>query len=684
MNALLAPGVALMRRLTYPVKFALLASLFLPFLAYSSYLIVQEGNSQVRFAEKEINGLRYFEPMYDLLRLFQQHRGMSAGLLSGNASFADKLRDKEAEIAKVATQLDRFDGELGEEFGTSREWHVIRNEWETLRSQYRKMTPAESFKEHTALIEKLLRFNESIGTASNLILDPEVEAYHLLDILVNKLPALTEYLGQARASGTAAISKGTLTVDEQIQINSLSGAIKSVKQPLHHALGMVFERNKTLESALRVQQEATVTHVKDFLQLVDRTIKEISGKAEADIDRDAAARAGMEYFNRASAAIDEEFRFGAAIAPQVKQLLETRIRGHRRQNMLLLGSGGIVSLAILYLFGAFYQVVNHSVAGLQNFSSRLAQGDLTATLDDPATDELGAASMSFSQAVGSLRTLMREVVDSVDIVANSAGNLVIIIDNTQDNMLRQHSETDQVASAMEEMSATAQEIARSAIEASSAANQANREAGDGRKVVEQTIGIIHNLANDVENTASVVQRVVDDSASINVVLDVIKGIAEQTNLLALNAAIEAARAGEQGRGFAVVADEVRTLASRTQQSTQEIRESTERLQAGIANAVVAMNEGRNQARHCVAEAEGTRLSLDTITQSVSRISDMNSQIAHAAGEQSKVVESVNANISAVSGIGQQTVFGARDIAASSEQLAKLAGRIKEQIGRFRV
>ncbi len=229
-----------------------------------------------------------------------------------------------------------------------------------------------------------------------------------------------------------------------------------------------------------------------------------------------------------------------------------------------------------------------------------------------------------------------------------------------------------------------QEVARNASSASQAAQEADGEAGNGKQVVSASIDAINALAGEVEKAAEVIDKLETDSENISKVLDVIKGIAEQTNLLALNAAIEAARAGEQGRGFAVVADEVRTLASRTQQSTEEIHEIIERLQADAESAVQVMNTGRGQAQSSVEQAAHAGESLERIAKAVTTISDMNAQIASAAEEQTAVAEEINRNIVGITQAGQESAQGAQQTATSSEELAKLAARLQGLVSQFRV
>jgi len=249
---------------------------------------------------------------------------------------------------------------------------------------------------------------------------------------------------------------------------------------------------------------------------------------------------------------------------------------------------------------------------------------------------------------------------------------------------QQQSEVNQVATAMNEMSATVQEVASNASHAAQAAQDASEQAGEGLKVVDHTISSINNLANAVEEASGVINQLESDTDNIGVVLEVIRGISEQTNLLALNAAIEAARAGEQGRGFAVVADEVRTLASRTQESTLEIRSMIESLQSGSTQAVEVMTKGKEQAAISVGHAQKAGESLNGITQAVSSISDMNTQIATAAEEQTAVAEEINQNIVNISQLGEQAVSGAQQTSDASEELARLSNELQMMVGQFRV
>jgi len=347
----------------------------------------------------------------------------------------------------------------------------------------------------------------------------------------------------------------------------------------------------------------------------------------------------------------------------------------------------IGSVIVLLGVGVVYLLMSRVLACLPNVMTelqRVAEGDLTASIDVTRRDEIGDLMRGLQSMQQRLLEMISQINATTDQLSTAAEEVSTVTTQTSTNIQQQQSETDQLATAMNEMSTTVREVAESVGNTSTAANGANAEAEKGRKVMEQAVQEIRQLALQIESASEVMTQVEQDSENINTVLDVIKGIAEQTNLLALNAAIEAARAGEQGRGFAVVADEVRTLAGRTQASTTEINQIIEKLQSGSRNAVKAMDQSREQARSVVDQSSLASSSLTTIVQSVSQIDQMSSQIATAAEEQSTVAEDMNRNLTRISDKGKQNAAGADQTSQSGRELARMASALQELIGQFRV
>ncbi|MDH5217055.1 MAG: methyl-accepting chemotaxis protein [Gammaproteobacteria bacterium] len=305
-------------------------------------------------------------------------------------------------------------------------------------------------------------------------------------------------------------------------------------------------------------------------------------------------------------------------------------------------------------------------------------------LDSPISASGGATSRSiatqYNQIISRFSNSLGELKNTTNELAFTASNLATVTERTEANTLRQQNETDLVATAMNEMTSTVEEVARNAEHASSAARDADTAAGKGFEVANQTKNEIDKLVSDVRNASEVIARLEAESQNIGAVLDVIKGIAEQTNLLALNAAIEAARAGEQGRGFAVVADEVRTLASRTQESTSEIEEMIGRLQSGVDNTVSVMQVALEKGHHGSQQVDATLQSLKEILDAVGRISDMNTQIATAAEEQSQVANEINGNIVNISTVATETTQDARESRETSVKLAGISMTLSNLVG----
>lgn len=326
--------------------------------------------------------------------------------------------------------------------------------------------------------------------------------------------------------------------------------------------------------------------------------------------------------------------------------------------------------------------LSNAVRAMKDISE--GEGDLTLRLNVSGKDEIGQLANSFNGFITKMQDVIREVTSSTSQLSAAAEEMSMITDETRVGVQRQQSETALVATAVNEMSSTVHEVANSAGTAASAASEADSQSEQGKQVVSSTVASIRTLASEVETAANVIGQLEKDSESIGSVLEVIRGIAEQTNLLALNAAIEAARAGEQGRGFAVVADEVRSLASRTQESTQEIQEMIERLQKGSRDAVKAMQAGQEQAQTTVEQASEAETSLAQISAAVGQINEMNAHIAEASRQQGQVVEEINKNIINITQVADDSANGADQLSTASQEMATLAVNLETQVSHFKI
>ncbi|MDX9766568.1 MAG: methyl-accepting chemotaxis protein [Ectothiorhodospiraceae bacterium] len=344
--------------------------------------------------------------------------------------------------------------------------------------------------------------------------------------------------------------------------------------------------------------------------------------------------------------------------------------------------------AVLLIVGVLtYWYIQRSLRPIQivvDTTEAIAQGDLTRDIPERSgRDEAATLLRSIRTMNDKLSGMVGQINTVTAHVADSAGRMSANTQQTSVGIQRQMSDIHQLSTAMTEVAASVQEVARNAASTADAAVKAREQVGAGQRVVNEAVTAIDALAREVDRAATVIGRVETDSGEIGKILEVIRGIAEQTNLLALNAAIEAARAGEAGRGFAVVADEVRSLANRTQQSTQEIQAMIARLQEGTGEAVSAMADSRSKAEAVVGRARAAGEALDGIAQAIGLISDMSTQIASAAEEQGAVAEEVNHSVVSINQVAEETEQGARHTAEAADSLARLSDELRQMTSRFR-
>ena len=491
------------------------------------------------------------------------------------------------------------------------------------------------------------------------------------------------------AARVAEVEKSMLQGDSLSAFNSVINLSKLLQQARFQVRGYTYSGKTEAEQPALDAIDSTLK----YLENLPSTLPE---QHTANLQQAAeslkAYRAAVRQFRDAQvASVDALQRMAAQgqILIDVSKKLtisQTIVRDTdvaHAKNTLLLATALALAFGLLAAWSITRQIVIPLGQTLK-VAERIAAGDLTHNLTSKRQDELGQLQRAIQSMTLGLRELIGGISDGVTQIASAAEQLSAVTEQTSAGVNSQKVETDQVATAMNEMTATVQEVARNAEEASEAAVAADQQAREGDKVVAEAIAQIERLALEVGHSTEAMGELKCESDKIGSVLDVIKSVAQQTNLLALNAAIEAARAGEAGRGFAVVADEVRSLAQRTQKSTEEIEELIVGLQSGTQQVATIMDNSRSLTDSSVELTRRAGGSLESITRTVSAIQAMNQQIAAAAEQQSAVAEEINRSVLNVRDVSDQTSAASEETAASSAELARLGTHLQMLVGRFRV
>ena len=673
-SLLLSPSVAILNKLKFTWKFALIFTLYLIPVAYVVFISLTEHTKAIDVAELERDGLQYMVSLRPLFEHMAQTRGMTNAYLNGNSDLLQKINARRSIVNKELSTLLNVDAQLSDVLKTGSLAKAIQDDWSSVTKNAFAMEPAKAFAAHTAVIEKVIALKALVLESSKLLLDPSLDSNFMANALSIRIPTLAENTGKARGLGTGIVAAGSFTPDSFLKLTSFMNNIGHANANMMHGFDVVFENNTILAQNLSAIRKSANNATEEFIALTKNNVLE-SEKINID---------SADYFSKGTEAISANLKLYDAVMPALDSVLLARISELKTKILVNLVSSFLLLFAALYLFSGFYGSLMGSINRIKVAVHALAEGDLTVEVKIDAKDEMQLIATDMNLMIEKTNALVSQVISAANQVVLSSDQSGASSEDTRDGVNQQNMELELVATAMNEMSATVHEVANNAASTAEATRNADKEANNGRSVVNQTIQSINTLSGEMQQASDVIRQLEADTESIGSVLDVIRGIAEQTNLLALNAAIEAARAGEQGRGFAVVADEVRTLASRTQDSTQEIQTMIEKLQLGSCNAVKVMDEGNQQTEKTVTLAAEAGTALESITEAVEHITQMNEQIASAAEEQSSVAEEINRNVVNVRDIAENTVGNANQTAESSVALKAIASQLQGLVAEFKV
>ncbi|WP_282362568.1 methyl-accepting chemotaxis protein [Pseudomonas sp. PS01300] len=672
MKRLLYPAIALMNRLSFGMKFSLISVLFfLPMLVTNFYL-VRDAYAKFHATRVELHSL-------GLLSESLAVRGdleSLGNLVQINAVLGQsgKADDLEARIDALEQQVAKRVAALAPMTEDPAQVQAFTARRDELLAGLEAARADSSLQTRAALYDALLAQAQLLGklviSQSGLGQDSDAGVRQMGELLTTVTAQVTQTLGEGRAIGAYSLGQGFLNSSASTRFEELLKSLDKLSADyairLQDALGD--------EPRLASQAASSQASLKQASELLEDQV----------VMADTLDAPWPAFYQQVSGLIEQTYLLNGATLQVLEQQLQARLGDYRQHMVLLVLALAAVFMLIGYLYGGFYASTRSTLRTLGKVMDKVAGGDMTVTFQARSRDELGELGEVFNTTVRRIHDLIERVGQTVAEVEHQAEQVHAVSARSNQAVSGQRGQIEQVATAMNQMSATAQEVARSAAAAVNSAHGVNRETVSGRELVESQQGSIAGLAAEIDQSVGVINQLVSDSQQISQVLEVIKSIAGQTNLLALNAAIEAARAGEQGRGFAVVADEVRTLAKRTQQSTEEIDQMISRLQGGVEAAVRAMDSSHQMAAGTVGQSQQVQQALVNILGAMGSIVEQNQQIAAAVEQQTAVAHDIDLNIVQINRAAEHTTEGAHQTEDASRQLSAQVMELKQLIGAFRV
>ncbi|WP_214348300.1 methyl-accepting chemotaxis protein [Pseudomonas congelans] len=672
---ILSPGIYLTNRLRFPAKFAVLAIIIVIPLIVLGLRVFNSLNASIDTVAQERVGREYLQLTTPVLRLSMLQRAASNRLLAGDASAAQDLASNRAQLETALGNLADMDARKGQQMETENRVQRLRESTRSLMDSIKPgLSQDEVFAQWNEQLAQTLNFIYYVSATSGMVLDEDYASLFLIDLSTIRMPREINVAGQIRGITAGLITGQGLSVSMRGSLESLLKIELQFRAELEQSIRLLKRRSPELAARISDPITAATAAMDSFRGDLHAYVK----------GTEFSVQQGQALSARGNVVVSGLYKAQDEIQTALQDELNTRYDALVLQREVVIAMCVIMGLLLLYAFCSIYRALRLTIDSLLGVTRRLGEGDLSARVAVVSKDEVADIANGLNLMADAFASSISHMDRTSYELTDVASRLGASIGLAKQSMNAQQAETEQVATAINEMTASVADVAQNTEGAALAADEANTASRNGLRIMHQAHSTIQALAEEVELSAQKVQALALHSQSIGGVIQVISTIADQTNLLALNAAIEAARAGEQGRGFAVVADEVRTLASRTQASTEEIRGIIQQLQGATDAAVQQMQAGQQKAHACISAASDASGSLSSISQGVERIVEMNTQIASAAVQQHAVSEDINRNVMEIRNSSGTLMLGIDNNAVTADELARVASDMRNVVARFKL
>ncbi|MCX8070133.1 MAG: methyl-accepting chemotaxis protein [Thermodesulfovibrionales bacterium] len=674
MKFLFTPAIFIMNKLSFLMKFCLIGVIILSIFLFLFYSFVDESLQKINFSAKERTGVEYNQPVKNLIISLILHRDLINRYLIYDKKLLSKINEKQQEIDDWLKKIDNVDSKYSATLKTTEKLNKVKSLWKDLKSKGVSIKVEQSLDLHKEIISNALELIAHVGDTSNLILDPDLDTFYLMDAIITKLLPLADTLGQISTKGLLILDKRSISADEKVQLIVLIGIAQQLIEANERGLSVSFRENQEIKATLESYLRKTFEETK---KLIDYTDKKIAlGKFDGE-SIDTYLKMSDEALNATNILYDKT-------SPLLDKLLEKRVSKFRLKMNTVIIVGVLCLLIASYLILGTFIAIEQAVNSINVASAEFSKGNLKAKVNINSSDEFKVIADSFNNMASNMSLLINQIVEASVNIATALEDIKKQAVETQSASKNITNQSQTVATAAEEMNQTISNIAQNASSLSESSETAMSSASKGQGISDEAINSVEKVYNTTLELSGMIESLNNRVSEISHIVTVIKDIADQTNLLALNAAIEAARAGEQGRGFAVVADEVRKLAEKTIKATVDVNEKISSVQIESAKTKESMGNATEEVTEASGLIKKVGNSLNEILESVNELKAQFSHIATAIEQQSAATEEVTSSMSKVSESANNIDRLSFDLMNSINNLLRISTNLKSHAERFSV